>query len=591
MMRRCLRLFALLLAANLSVAAAGEHGGDEWIGVLTVRFDNIEAIDARDGEVAKFLAGIGVDGAAQPPLRTLVGPLLRNPRLSGFSPDAWLEGMLLAPAKPGNPAWVWSFPAENRDEYRTALERQGLADLENMDETLALSEFDPAGNIRYWHLEWLPGNVAVFGANREAVRAARELYESPGAAGGWLAPRRSRALSPDVRIWFSPSRFAAWQDREPGVYWWRSQVRRLANELAGYWRPDVSRARLIDGLGEELAALPLAWRDMDASLWIGRDGFEWQLDMDGGDPAASAHSRLSAARRLPDRIVQGFAAAFSPRAIEERFAFAGRLLVEGAGGAVPVAARLEAGALLELLREAGIRQIAVGWLPSPAGAPALGSARIMVLECADALSADAAWRRFETTTLRDNAVGRTLAQLGWNVETAEVGAARTIRILPAESGAPYLDLLAAAKAERNLVAAAWAENPADAALRRERAEHLAALVGEALSGDPPGTAGVREAFTLMGADGGDFLALFFPVGFAQLALSENADWRPLAPDEPEPESTRLAREMLEYRDAGPPWTAVGERTGRGWRINGRISWNSLLAFAAALGLTDYLLPD
>ncbi|MDR0361918.1 MAG: hypothetical protein LBJ46_04425 [Planctomycetota bacterium] len=588
-MTRFLHAAAAVILLVLSLPSAAR--GAEWTRVFSLRLDDVEALDARDGELAAFLGGIGVDAGSSPPVRSLVGPLLKNPYLTALAPDAWIEGALLVPDRPGRPAWVWIFPVDDQDDYRAVLERQGLVNLENMDDGLLLGESVRDGAVSYWHLEWFSGNIAAFGSDRDAVRAAREIHESAGEARGSLADRRDRTFSPDLSVRFSPRLLAAWQDREPGVYWWRTQVERLAGELVGFLAPAPSRAGLVRSLADDLAAAPLAWEGVELSLWLGRSAVEWRLDLFGGAGGQPAKSALSLSRRLPEGIAQGFAASLSRESMAELGDLAGRLVVGGAGGAVSTATREEARVLLALLTAAGPNQAAVGWDTVPARNPRLGSARVMAVEWDSSAPAVQAWRRFETETLANAAVRQTLGQLGWNVTVGAAdpeSGARSIRIDPAAGGSPYLNLLVAARAAADLTVFAWAENVDDPELRAERAARLSALVERMLLGDPEGQAGVREAFTLMGRDGADFLAVLYPVAFMKMALSENADWRRMAADGPEPESTRLAREMHEYVDAGPPWSAVGERIEGGWRVNGAVAWESLLAFAAALGLTDYL---
>ena len=138
---------------------------------------------------------------------------------------------------------------------------------------------------------------------------------------------------------------------------------------------------------------------------------------------------------------------------------------------------------------------------------------------------------------------------------------------------------------------AWGESggayqDVDAALR-----YRAGLADASLRADDPlGSPGTRNAFTLMGARGASFMMTLSPVRFLQIMFAEAADWRVLAPDEAEPVSTRLAREMFEYRDAGSAWGLVGVKRDGGWDTNARMSWNSLHALAVALGITQTITP-
>ena len=125
----------------------------------------------------------------------------------------------------------------------------------------------------------------------------------------------------------------------------------------------------------------------------------------------------------------------------------------------------------------------------------------------------------------------------------------------------------------------------DTAERAAVLEYRAALAETAVLGNGPGSGPVRNAFTRMGTDGAAFIAMVDPVRFLQLSLIDAADWRQRSADQREVESTRLAREMLEFGSGGA-WSAVGEVVPGGLRVNGGMSWESLARLSAAIGITE-----
>jgi hypothetical protein len=167
-----------------------------------------------------------------------------------------------------------------------------------------------------------------------------------------------------------------------------------------------------------------------------------------------------------------------------------------------------------------------------------------------------------------------------------------IGIKPAGADIPplYADILLAFRRHGPWTVFAYGANRADAAARRELAAHRADLAGKAAEKSDPGGPNIREAFTRMGRRGADWLGLLDPVRFLQLSFAEAADWGERLPDQIEPESTRLAKEMLEYRSGGA-WTAAGEYEGRSRVVNGSFSWNSLTRLAGALGVTEAIGMD
>ena len=597
-MRRIAAIAWLVLAAA-ALARAGEGDAAAMQEILILRVDNIDAIDAVDSSLVVFLSSMKSDAAYIAPLRTLVGPQLRNPFLSGLVADAWLEGLLLAPVRPGPLEWVWIFPVENRDDYLADLERQGMSNAEGMDDVSVLTDTDGAGKVAVYYLEWLPGNIAIFGRDRSAVRAAWDIYETASAGHGLLAAARGRELSPDAMLRMTPFRFASWQDKDSGVYWWRTQVMRLASELVEFWGPEPARARLMTSLAEDLAALPSAWNGCELDLWFMEDAVEWRFLLVGASARPGPLSQLSAMRRLPAGAAQAYALAIDGNTFADLEGFVGRLLLGAAGGVTPPAARDVASSFSRMLSQAGAMQAAVAWLPAPFDSPTFGSTRLMLVEWARPELLDAAWLVFEAGIASEGPVAAFFAQLGWHavleLPEAAPGSGRLV-IRPVGRGAgnrepPYYDAGFAIRRLGKWLALAWgacgaAGQDLDATLRYRAAMAEAALMG----GEPAGSPDTRRAFILMGPDGASFLMTLNPVRFLQMLSAEAADWRSLAPDEPEPLSVHLAKEMYEYRDIGGAWSLAGERKDGFWDVNGRISWDSLRAFGAALGVSETIGP-
>lgn len=584
-------LSALLAALVLLLprfCGAGEETG-EWRALLTVRFGNVDAIDADDGDLARFLRAIRNDGRFSPPLRTLIGPVLRNPTFFGISAEAWLECSLLAPAKPGGVQCVWVFPVDSRNEYLMQLANQGVVEYEGMDGVSVLREFTADGGVREWHLEWLPGNLAVFGIDRGAVAATRRRYAENSASRGLLAGTAGALVAPDVQIRLDPSRLVGWQDQEPGRYWWRDRLEMLARDLIAYWRTAPARTRLINSLAEEAIAWPRTLERVDCSLWFEERGIEWRLETTGGGARWPSPSQLSSLRRLPERAVLAFAAPLDKQAFAELGSLAGRLLLGAAGGAVSTEAREGAADLFGLLARARPLQSASAWVIPPAAQPELGASRLLLVEWGVPEALDVFWPAFVRAVGPGGVADSFFSQVGWKFSLVQdrLGNVRvTIRPVGGDASVPPLyDALFASARNGAWLAVAGGKGRVDEAERERVLAHRAALAAEAAAANGPGVPDIRGAFTGMGPDGAVALGMLDPVRFCQLVLIEAADWRPHRPDQQESLSTRLAREMLEYGSGGS-WSAVGEAGRGGMRLNGNLPWPSLIRLCGALGITE-----
>ena len=588
-------VFLLLSFALLVCCCAGRCAGADggWPPLLIVRFGNVDALDAEDGELASFLKSIRNDGRFIPPMRTLVGPEIRNPTFYGVTYEAWIECALMAPPV-GALERVWMFPVDNRDEYMAQLANQGLSEYEGMDGVTILRETDTDGNAHIWHLEWLPGSVAVFGADRSAVAAARQLYAENSASRGLLAGAGGRYVEPDILVRLLPPRLAMWQDRIPGQYWWREKIDRLTRDLVRYWQPNPARVRFIGMLADRLAAWPRGVEQIDASVWFEPDGVEWRLRA-AGDFSPSTKGQLGVFRRVPERAALAYALPVSPESFRRFGGWAGGLLLDAAGGVVTRDARQLVLDIFDRLSRGSLREAAWAWVAPPANNPGLGGTRLLIMDWAAPEMLERAWNMIAAAVGPDTPLAQVFSQLGWNVsirrdelhphavEIVATGTASGTRVT-------MYDAIACYRRQGNIAALAIGASRPDAAERRKVVAYRTALAAQAVEETGAGGADVRGAFTRMGSGGAGMLGIFTPVRFLQLSLVETADWRPRSPDQHEPLSTQLAREMLEY-GAGNAWTVGAEANGRGWDFNGGMSWRSLSRLSAALGITESIGMD
>lgn len=594
------RVFLIAFCAALLVAVAPLRAGEvgDWSALLVVRFGNIDAIDAEDGDLALFLKSIRNDGRFIPPMRTLVGPEIRNPTFFGVVFEAWLEGVVLVPVSAGRPELLWVFPVDNRDEYMTQLASHGLSEYEGMDGVTILREMDSDGNVRTWHMEWLPGNVAVFGANREAVAAARQLYAENSAARGLLARpgAGSGFLEADAVVRFFPPRLAAWQDKEPGQYWWRETVTRLTDDLIEYWRVSPARARLIRSLADRLTLWPLGLTRMELGVWIEQNGIEWTLEADGAFGTAR-RGQLEVMRHVPDNTALAWAVPVTRESLAEFGGWAEILLLGAAGGVVTQEARAEAREFFGVLTTAGPEEIALAWVPPPQGNPELGASRLLLLRLGNEDAVERLWEGIRQASAPGTPAAQAFAQMGVTVGFATDRAdpfAADLTVAPGGDTAsgenPYYHATLVLRRNGNLAALAVGESRGDPEMRQRVAGYRAALAESAVRDGASGGPDVREAFTRVGSGGASFVGFLEPVRFLQLCLVEAGDWRVRSPDQHEPLSTQLAREMLEY-GSERAWTASGQATGGTWALGGGIGWRSLARLAAALGITESIAMD
>lgn len=581
---------AVLVLMCTQAFSSSLHGGEEpWRPLAVVRFGNVDAVDSEDGELASFVKNIKNDGRFAPPIRTMVGPEIRNLTFFGIKYEAWVECVLSVPSRPGATARVWVFPVDNRDEYMAQLANQGLSEYEGMDGVSVLRETDPDGIVHTWHMEWLPGDIAVFGADRDAVVAARQLYAENSASKGLLSRVGGDYLEPDVMLRLFPEQLATWRDRSPDTYWWRERVSLLTRDLIAFWEPNPARTRLIWSLSDEFAAWPRSMRRVDCSVWFEREGVEWRLEAEGAF-ASLERSDLSILRRLPEQSALAYALTVSEDSFSRLGASAGRLLLSAAGGVVTAEARTAASEFFGMLEQARIRQAAFSWIAPPADRPHLGGTRMLVVQCDDPDRLEAAWEYALGAISGETAVTRALAQIGWKVSVErDPGGSRraVVKVTAADDalGAPYYHTAYTVARRGGCLAFAGGGVRPDAADQERVMAHREALADETVANVSEGIPDVRLAFTRVGLQGAACVGLLKPVRFMQIALIEAADLRPRTPDQQEPLSVQMAREMLEYGSA-VAWTASGENDGGVWRFSGGIPWQSLARLSAALGVTE-----
>lgn len=581
----CLLFLQFVLVVMPSLVLA-----EDWAPLYTVRFGNIDAIDAEDGDLAVFVKGIRNDGRFPPPMRTLVGPKIRNATFFGVIFEGWIERVTLIPPTPGKPRTVWAIPVDNREEYLTFMTGQGMSEYEGMDGVTILREMDADGSVRSWYLQWLPGNIAVFGADRDAVMAAQRLYTEMSASRGLLFGTSGRFVNPDITIRLNLPAAASWQDRETGRYWWREQMEGFVNDLLAYWKPDGARQRLIWSLAESFIMWPRKVERLDVSLWFERDGIEWSMELDG-EYKQPRSSLLSCLRTVPDRTAMVSASPVTPASFSALVEWMGGLLLSAAGGVVSREARDAAQTLSGLLENGGVRELVSALVLPPAAKPELGGVRLLVSDWQFPEQADRMWERIKFLLGSDTALANAFSQMGLRIELdSDESDADSIGVVmyPAEKeeiSSPYYQSTWTYRREGSLVALVMGADRNDRAERRKLRAYHEELATQVVLHSGEGGPDVRETFVRMGSDGASWLGFFEPVRFLQFCLIETGDWSPRSPDQLEPQSTQLAREMLEYT-SGRAWTAAGVSRLNHWRFDGVVSWDGLTRLAAALGITE-----
>ncbi|MDR3211479.1 MAG: hypothetical protein LBU79_06145 [Planctomycetota bacterium] len=589
----CFRRLHLLLLCffptlllSLAQTAAADTDPAAINEILVIRLDNVDNLDSSESSLARFITALR-DGESYSPVRSLLGPALRNPFLTGLNVDAWVEGVILPHPTSENLFLIWTFPVEDQDAYLEALIRLGMTETGGDGESTRLSMIEADGEQQDYFIDWLPGNLAVFGISREAVRVVRQIYELAGASRGLLANRGRATYPPDLAVRFFPARFAALQGSEAGVYWWREQIGRLAEELSNYLDPAPPRRRLILSLFEDLASLPLSYSQLEASLWLGDDVIDWRLAVNASRSAPpgfgpEGKSELSSLRRLPEEATLSYALATDPAYLNYLTTLTSRILLGAAGGVVPLAAREAMSGLWERIRAANPRQAGLAWLNADPEHVAEGASRILLLEW-EKPALLAGWGSSLLESLVSQPVIYALGEIGWQLELTEMPdppGCYSLTVRPVnDAESPYLSVTLVVRASGPWVALAWGRPGPETAVRLDK------RVTDVLAADGPGPPAARQVFTLMEREGAGSAFILFPVRLLSLFLGEAADWSNRPPDTDEPMSTRIAREMQGYRDAGA-WYAVGTPDSDQYIWNGSLSWESLYAFAAALGLAE-----
>lgn len=580
-------LTALLSFCLAPRSEAGDGDGRSLLGM--VRFGDVDALDAEESPLASFVKSIRNDGRFIPPMRTLAGPSICNPTFFGVVYEAWMEMLILAPDDAGPPELVWVFPVDSRDEYLAYLVNQGLSEYEGMDGVTVLRETERDGEVRVRHMEWLPGNVVVFGDDRAAVVAVRRLYAENSASRGLLARAGGEYVEPDLMLRFFPARLVEWRLGEPAEYWWSGFVDMLTRDLLSGWRPNAARSRLVGSLAESLVLWPRGLEKVEFGVWFEREGVEWKMEVDGaGTPPI--RSQLDIMRAVPGRAAMAYAVPFSSAAFDRAADLVGAFLLGAAGGVVNAEGRELAIRFRRTLETAGLAEAVYGWLPPPAGGPEYGASRFLVTDWTRPGGLDAALATVRQAFGAASPLRQIFVQMGLEatlrVDEPLPGAAE-MEIRPAgdKPREPYYRALFGCAVNGGRMALVVGAGRGDPEERRAVAHYRLSEARRMVEPAPEGPPEVRRAFVRMERAGASLLGIFDPVRFMQLALVEAADWRPRSPDQQEPLSTQLAREMLEYGSAGP-WTLEGRARIDGWSFTGGVSWSSLTRLTAALGITE-----
>lgn len=590
-------LLAALLLLCLPCAAWSQDRAIEWRPLSVIRFDNVDALESDSGQLAAFIRSIRNDGRFVPPLSSLIGPAIRNTTFFGFSYEGWLEGLLLVPHHPGDWGSVWVFPVDNRNEYLSHLVSMGFTEYEGMDGVTELREMDEEGKFTAWYLEWLPGDIAVFGSRRDTVIAARRIYEEESASRGLLANATGGYVRPDIIVSLDTDALTAWRDSDPGSYWWRSVIDRLTQDIIEYWQPTPARRRLITNMSADFATLPRLAERVFLNVWFEETGVNWRIDIITDPQPSPRRSDLGLFRSLPARTALGYCAPMTDRDWQQITANLGQLLLSAAGGVVSAEARAEAMRLLELLTRAGIRQTAAAWVPPPPDEPETGLCRLLLYQCTNPEYMSQAWDIVRGQLGSATAITQALAQIGWRVQTtqdAELDNTIYLTIRPVagsrDEDQPWDSAAYTAVINDGIVAIAMGGIREDPDEMRRALEWRTRLAREAAVASDTGPASIRNAFVGMGGQGAAFIAMLDPVLFLQLAMIESADWRPLSPDRSESASTQFAREMLEYSSGGS-WSLVGEDSPTGRIYTGLLPWESLARLSGVLGITELVGSD
>ncbi len=276
--------------------------------------------------------------------------------------------------------------------------------------------------------------------------------------------------------------------------------------------------------------------------------------------------------------------------------WAGGFFLGAAGGVVAQEARDDALRVYGILAGGGLREVASAWIPPPAGSPELGATRMMAMDWTDGGAVERVWELLWSLTDPESPLQQVFAQMGLSVKlTQDPENAFTADLLvlpPAGAGgedgdgkAPYCHATVTMRRNGGVVVLASGESRDDPEERRRVIAYRAELAEQAANNAGNGGPDVRETFTRVDASGAGFAAFFEPVRFLQLCLVEEGDWRPRSPDQHEPLSTQLAREILEY-GSDRAWTATGSAERGVWTFSGSIRWRSMARLAAALGITE-----
>lgn len=144
----------------------------------------IQSLNGLREEFRRLLVEIYPDTTVTDPVGNIIGEYLVNPDLRNLSPETYFEIASFNPNTAQTGTTAAAFIVSDPARYRRALASQTNVRQEEVSDDITTYRREiSAGRSTTFYLTVTPGNVAIFGHGREAVRRARELYLASGARG------------------------------------------------------------------------------------------------------------------------------------------------------------------------------------------------------------------------------------------------------------------------------------------------------------------------------------------------------------------------------------------------------------------------